>query len=239
MTDRIRILVGTSGWSYEWNGDRSLSWYVRNSGLNAIELNMSFYRFPSERQVADWARTGEGLDWTVKVPRSVTHAHLLNGKGREIYSRFRDRLGLLGPRISYFLFQFPPRFDVSFSDRLRALSGDFDDRAMAFEFRHPSWGTFDFDRVRFGGVVVSPDSPDSSGVVTARNGLVYLRFHGRSAWYAGTYTDEELSSLLRKALALSPRKIHAFFNNDHGMLETARSFRRLAGEAPSGGGQSP
>jgi len=239
VKDGIRILVGTSGWSYGWNADRSLSWYVRNSGLNAIELNMSFYRFPSERQVADWSRVGEGLDWTVKVPRSVTHAHLLNEKGREIFSRFRERLSPLGSRISYFLFQFPPRFDVSFADRVRALSREYDDREMALEFRHPSWDAFDFDRFSFRGAVVSPDSPDSSGAVSARNGLVYLRFHGRNAWYSGTYTGEDLSSVLRKAQALSPRKIHAFFNNDHGMLENARTFRRLAGEILDGVGQGP
>ncbi|MFP3209319.1 MAG: DUF72 domain-containing protein, partial [Nitrososphaeria archaeon] len=34
--------VGTSGWSYAWNPD-GLEWYVRNSGLNAVELNSSFY----------------------------------------------------------------------------------------------------------------------------------------------------------------------------------------------------
>ena len=239
MGDRIRIFVGTSGWAYGWNAGRSLSWYVKNSGLNAIELNMSFYRFPSERQVDDWARTGAGLDWTVKVHRSVTHVHLLNEKGREIFSRFRERLRPLGPRISYFLFQLPPRFDVSFADRIHALSREYDDREMALEFRHPSWDAFDFRRYRFRGAVVSPDSPDSSGAVSAENGQVYLRFHGRTAWYAGSYTDEELSAVLRKAEALSPRKIHAFFNNDHGMLENARSFRRLAGEITEPERQGP
>ncbi|RLF12723.1 MAG: DUF72 domain-containing protein, partial [Thermoprotei archaeon] len=39
----MRVYIGTSGWLYDWNLDGSLDWYVKNSGLNAVELNASFY----------------------------------------------------------------------------------------------------------------------------------------------------------------------------------------------------
>ncbi|MCO5383003.1 MAG: hypothetical protein NHB15_13700 [Methanosarcina barkeri] len=38
--------VGTSGWYYEWNEMKNLDWFIQNSGLNTVELNASFYRFP-------------------------------------------------------------------------------------------------------------------------------------------------------------------------------------------------
>ena len=41
MVKKLRVYVGTSGWAYFWNPD-GLDWYVRNSGLNAVELNASF-----------------------------------------------------------------------------------------------------------------------------------------------------------------------------------------------------
>ncbi|MGC8556152.1 MAG: DUF72 domain-containing protein, partial [Conexivisphaera sp.] len=63
--------VGTSGWSYSWNPD-GIGWYAENSGLNAVELNASFYRFPFPSMVRGWSRRS-GLRWSIKVHRSVTH----------------------------------------------------------------------------------------------------------------------------------------------------------------------
>ncbi|MEO0226027.1 MAG: DUF72 domain-containing protein, partial [candidate division WOR-3 bacterium] len=57
----MKIHVGTSGWYYEWNQDRTLDWYITNSGLNSIELNASFYRFPFPNQVKAWAKKGRPL----------------------------------------------------------------------------------------------------------------------------------------------------------------------------------
>jgi uncharacterized protein YecE (DUF72 family) len=39
----MELFVGTSGWFYSWNPDGSFDWFCRFSGLNAVELNMSFY----------------------------------------------------------------------------------------------------------------------------------------------------------------------------------------------------
>jgi uncharacterized protein YecE (DUF72 family) len=40
----MELFVGTSGWFYSWNPDGSFDWFSRFSGLNAVELNMSFYK---------------------------------------------------------------------------------------------------------------------------------------------------------------------------------------------------
>ena len=48
----MEVFVGTSGWSYGWNKGGNLDWYLRNSHLNAVELNASFYRFPNRNQIA-------------------------------------------------------------------------------------------------------------------------------------------------------------------------------------------
>jgi len=67
----VEVYVGTSGWLYSWNLGKSLKWYVENSGLNAVELNASFYRYPTPRQVAQWADVGKTLRWAVIVGVSI------------------------------------------------------------------------------------------------------------------------------------------------------------------------
>jgi uncharacterized protein YecE (DUF72 family) len=43
----VELYAGTSGRLYDWNLGGSLEWYARSPGLNAVELNSSFYRIPS------------------------------------------------------------------------------------------------------------------------------------------------------------------------------------------------
>ncbi len=52
----MKFYVGTSGWAYKWNKGGNLEWYLENSGLNAVELNASFYRFPFPNQIKGWVK---------------------------------------------------------------------------------------------------------------------------------------------------------------------------------------
>ncbi|MEO0119416.1 MAG: DUF72 domain-containing protein, partial [candidate division WOR-3 bacterium] len=69
----MEIYVGTSGWYYDWNLEGTFDWYLKNSKLNAVELNVSFYRFPFPNQVKSWANKGKSLRWAIKVSRIITH----------------------------------------------------------------------------------------------------------------------------------------------------------------------
>src|SRR6266498_3874526 len=82
MRARGRLLVGTSGFSYpSWVGEfyqrgtRSgelLAAYAAQ--LPAVELNNTFYQFPTETKVAAWrAATPEGFRFTAKAQQRVTH----------------------------------------------------------------------------------------------------------------------------------------------------------------------
>ncbi|CVK34706.1 protein of unknown function [Methanoculleus bourgensis] len=117
----MEVHVGTSGWAYAWNRGGSLAWFAERSGLDAIELNASFYGFPSEKSVLSWADAGSGLRWSVKVNRSVTHRHRFNEKAVGVWERFRERFLPLDDLIDFYLFQAPPAFrDV---DRILAFAG--------------------------------------------------------------------------------------------------------------------
>jgi uncharacterized protein YecE (DUF72 family) len=80
-----RVFVGTSGWSYQWNLGNSLDWYLAESGLNAVELNMSYYCFPYPNMIKSWAWKASRLAWVVKLHRSIPHLQKLN---RESYPLF-------------------------------------------------------------------------------------------------------------------------------------------------------
>ena len=229
------VYVGTSGWLYSWNPEGTLDWYVRNSGLNAVELNASLYRFPRPGQVESWARRGRSLRWAVKVHRSITHLHRLNEKALPLWDRFHKLFKPMEELVDFYLFQLPPSYRAGeeYIERLERFAAEAGLAArMAVELRHPSWlrgGLGVRLCKRIGATFVSIDSP--IGVyIDSSNCIVYLRMHGRSGWYSHYYTDEELEEDAKAIIGLEPRRAYVFFNNDHAMLENARRMLQILRE---------
>ena len=225
------MFIGTSGWIYDWNEWGNLDWYIRFSGLNAVELNASFYRFPFRNQVIGWSRKGKKLRWAIKVHRSITHYRRLSEKAYDIWKKFVDLFKPLDDLIDFYLFQMPPSFTktnhniekIKLFYRKTGLGSRF-----AIEFRHSSW--FNDETVellrKLGATIVSIDSPIATWITTS-NKIVYLRIHGRGMWYAYDYPYEELRELAMKIIEFDPVKIYVFFNNDHWMLENATVMKKI------------
>ncbi len=221
------MYVGTSGWAYAWNEGGSLAWYVEVSGLNAVELNMSFYRFPSESAVAAWRDTGSRLRWSVKVNRSVTHRHLFNDKAFEVWERFRDRCEPIDDLVDFYLFQAPPR--MRDTERMLAFARRTNlGERCALEIRNPALLGDDDACRRLSEEVtlVSVDSPDFQKRIFPAE-RVYLRVHGRTDWYRHDYSAAELRAIRDAICRVDPGRAYIFFNNDHAMLGNARSMREL------------
>ncbi len=226
----VQIRVGTSGWFYCWNPERTLDWYEANSGLNAVELNASFYRFPFPNQIKSWARKGAALRWAVKVSRLVTHVHQFNAAALEVWHRFADIFAPLDRRIDFYLFQLPP----ALTPRLRTRIEEFIHQAglgsrLALEFRNSEWFTSESSRwaQELGITLVSVDAPVSSGLPSAifcTSGAVYLRLHGRTGWYQHNYTPAELREIAGRIMSAAPDAVYVFFNNDQHMLANARQM---------------
>ncbi len=234
---KTSVYVGTSGWMYDWNEGGNLEWYVRHSGLNAVELNASFYRFPFRSQVERWAKRSGNIRWAVKVHRSITHYRKLSGQALDVWRKFKSLFDVLESKetLDFYLLQMPPSFSrtqssISKLSSFVKLSG-VEPRRLAFEFRHESW--FSEDTVdlakKLGITLVSVDSPMTSWFVSV-NDTVYLRMHGRSAWYAHNYSEEELKDVAKRLLELNPKRIYVFFNNNHWMLGNARYMLKLLTE---------
>jgi len=230
----VEFFVGTSGWLYDWNEDSSLDWYVRYSGLNAIELNASFYRFPFRNQVLSWVRKGSSLHWSIKVHRYITHIKRLREDALDAWRRFKELFTPLDKYIDFYLFQLPPNFTYNDenAERIRLFARESGlGWRFAVEFRNKSWFNDEaLGTIKDVGVtVVSVDEPGATWI-TSTNGIIYLRLHGRLNWYWYDYSHEELRELISRVMVLNPGKVYVFFNNDHWMLENARATLRILNE---------
>jgi len=222
----MEIFIGTSGWSYDWNEGKSLEWYVNHSGLNAIELNMSFYRFPYPNMVKSWSKKGTQLAWVIKVHRSITHLKKLNKESYALFKRFQDIFKPLDDWIHYYLLQLPPRFNNI--DVLDLFIDECKCEKLCVEFRNQS--LFNNEIIQWGkkkGVlIVSIDAPNLPRMIMSDR-IIYERIHGRKDWYSHDYSREELLDIKNRILSGSPEKIYVFFNNNHSMLENGRAMYNL------------
>jgi uncharacterized protein YecE (DUF72 family) len=226
----MKAFVGTSGWMYSWNSGGSLDWYLEKSGLNSIELNASFYRFPFPNQVKSWVAKGAKLRWTVKVNRLITHQYKFSDKGFSSWQKFTDLFKPLDDIIDFYLFQLHPILKPSLAPKLEEFIKKSDLRErFALEVRNIAWFKEEWIAwaKNLGITWVSIDSPDFPLDVFNTSGLLYERIHGRRSWYSHNYKDQELEEIKRKIVDAKPRKVYVYFNNDTNMLDNAQRMLKL------------
>ncbi|AKB78820.1 hypothetical protein MSHOH_2337 [Methanosarcina horonobensis HB-1 = JCM 15518] len=219
----MEAFVGTSGWYYEWNKKKSLDWFVENSGLNSVELNASFYRFPFPSNIKSWSTKGMGLRWSVKVHRSITHWRQFSESALDIWENFRGLFEPLDHLIDFYLFQAPPKF--SEVERVLGFAEETGlGERFALEIRNKELlGNDDICAGLLKKVtLVSVDSPDFINRIFPGK-IVYMRMHGRESWYSYNYSQEEIEETVRKIDEFERERTYIYFNNNHNMLENART----------------
>jgi uncharacterized protein YecE (DUF72 family) len=226
----MQIFIGTSGWRYSWNLGNSLDWYIKNSNLNAVELNASFYRFPFPSQVKGWSKTCSQLRWAVKVTRRITHIHKFNDESFGIWEDFKKLFEPLDLCIDFYLFQLPPSLKIDSIDKIQkfATFANLGQR-FALEPRNLTW--FSDETISWakslGITLVSVDAPNLPRTIFNVNGIVYLRMHGRDRWYSYEYSERELKEVATKVLETDPERVYVFFNNDYAMLKNAQELAKI------------
>jgi len=194
--------------------------------FNSIEINSSFYKLPMLSTVAKWAAdVPENFRFTFKLWRQITHSKKLIFNDDDVL-RFMDVINNAGSRKGALLVQFPPSLAVAARGRLAHLLNILTDTNttqwdVAIEFRHRSWYNEEiYDLLTsFNAGLVLQDMPKSATpqVVTADN-FVYLRFHGPSGNYKGSYGDEvlfEYSWYIREWQG-GGKNVYVYFNNTAG-----------------------
>ena len=232
----MKFFIGTSGFMYNWNPD-GLEWYLKNSNLNSLELNMPFYRFPFPSMVTSWAKKTKEVKkdfrWVIKVNRLVTHIFKFNNKAFSTWKKFEKIFSPLDEFISFYLFQLPPSMSIKAKSRITEFIKKTNLRErFALEAREKSW--FSKEGIDFAKnnniTFVSVDSPTFTQLpreVFCVNGNIYLRMHRRNEWYSHNYSDNELKEVLQKIIVKKPKNVYIFFNNNHEMLENAQKLKNL------------
>ncbi|MEE9584284.1 MAG: DUF72 domain-containing protein [Candidatus Brocadiales bacterium] len=243
---RAAALVGTSGFTYKHWGSgvfypiklpqrEWLEFYAEH--FDTVELNVTFYRLPSEDTFRSWyRRPTKTFKFALKGSRFITHVKRLKDC-REPLKLYFKRARLLKEKLSVVLWQMPPRFrkDIPrLRDFVRALRV-YRTTRHAFEFRDKTWfdaGVYEILHEADMALCMA-DWPRFKVEIPETAGFVYLRRHGPEGGrlYAGCYPKADLRRDAReiKKWLSAGKDVYVYFNNDaHGWaVKNALAVRKL------------
>ena len=219
--------VGCSGWFYwKWRGSfyppdlPTSEWFdFYTKRFDTVEINASFYSWPTVANVKAWLRQpgSRQFVYTVKVCELITHIKRFKGT-KVLVKDFGLIADILGERMGCFLFQLPPSHHYT-KARLASILSQLDSaRRNVVEFRHASWWN---DTVyaafrQSGTIFCSCSGPRLPDFLARTADDVYVRLHGPERWYRHDYSAEELSGWADRIQRSGAKRAWIYFNNDYG-----------------------
>jgi uncharacterized protein YecE (DUF72 family) len=143
----------------------------------AVEINYTFYRAASVRQLQGWAKdVPEHFTFALKAPRRITHELRLRDAA-DLAADFCETARALKNKLGALLFQLPPflkRDTPRLEDFLHQLPPGV---RVAFEFRNPTWFVDEVYETlrRFGVALCVVESPDRTVPLEATADFGYFR----------------------------------------------------------------
>ena len=152
-----QINTGCQGWNYDdWTtkADGETVFYPRGTRSNqmlenyskvfdTIEVDSTFYAIPASLAIENWyQKTPADFTFSLKLPREITHEHLLQSTAFDVLEEFCERVLLLKEKLAVVLVQLPPQFEAgkenaqSLRDFLARLPKEI---RFAVEFRNREW----------------------------------------------------------------------------------------------------
>jgi len=230
--------IGTSGYSYkQWKGTfypdtlpdtEMLRFYGER--FAAVEINYTFYRTASVRQLQSWAKdVPEHFTFSLKAPRRITHELRLRDAADPAVD-FCDTARALKDKLGALLFQLPPflKRDTSrLEDFLHQMPEGF---RVAFEFRNPTWYADEVYETlrRFGVALCIVEAPERIVPFERTADFGYFRLRQPE------YSDAELAQCAARiqAAAADWRDVFVYFKHEaegQGPLLAARLRALLEG----------
>lgn len=239
-----KIYIGCSGFHYkEWkdvfypNGLAQSKWFqFYCQHFNTLELNVTFYKFPTENSLLKWYTTSpENFMFSVKAPKAITHFKKFNDSQRMLEDFYKGIQQGLKEKLGCVLFQLPPQ--LIYSEEL--LQKIIDNLNPAFknvvEFRHASWwNKLVFQELKKNKIIFSgisyPNLPDD---VIQTNANLYYRLHGVPVLYKSSYSEKFLEELTGQLHTLKIKEAWIYFNNTWGTaaIENAKFLQRCLGNS--------
>jgi uncharacterized protein YecE (DUF72 family) len=220
----MKYYIGCSGFSYkEWKGEfypdklPQKKWFeFYASQFNTLELNVTFYRFPTPSMLSGWFdRSPDDFLFAVKAPRLITH-----------YKKFQDTQSLLQDfygsvaeglktKLGPVLFQLPRQLVYS-EELLERIIQSLDlNFTNAVEFRDASWWTNGVERILAKHKIIfcgisHPTLPDE---LLHHTGDVYYRYHGVPKLYYSEYDPGIMQQMASALQSPSVKHAYIYFNN--------------------------
>jgi uncharacterized protein YecE (DUF72 family) len=224
----MNIFIGCSGFHYDdWKirfypenlpKKKWLGYYAKH--FNTIEINNTFYRMPTEKNMAGWKDgTPDDFVFTIKANRYFTHMKRLkiDHDFRQRFHEFEKSLYILDYKLGCVLWQLPGSVKKN-TDRLKSFCQFLDNGFQnVIEFRHSSWFCEEvYDIMKSYRIILcmisAPGIIPDTALSTSPVG--YLRMHGKTSWYRYHYSDEELTDWKNRLEKLQIEKLYVYFNND-------------------------
>ncbi|MEJ7644540.1 MAG: DUF72 domain-containing protein [Chryseolinea sp.] len=208
----------------EFQNSSRLTYYA--TIFNSIEVNSSFYAIPQKKTLERWAGSvGRDFEFTFKVFKEVTHVKELNFDAIKLL----QFMTVLNAQLNKgcLLLQFPPGLTSNNLSQLEVILQIIEreniDHAwrIAVEFRNKGWYNEEVYALLefYGASLVKHDIPASATPSIDRwSDLLYLRFHGPTGNYRGSYTDDflyEQATSVRNWL-IEGKTAYVYFNNTAG-----------------------
>jgi len=183
-----------------------------------VEINNTFYHLPKAESVKRWHKLApKGFLYAVKANRYITHIKRLKDTSEPL-QRFFEKIDILKRKLGPVLYQLPPSLHQDLD-----LLGSFikllpKKRSAVFEFRHESWyseNTFELLRkLKVGFCIHDMPGKESPRIVTSDT--IYIRFHGSTGKYSGSYSKSALQNWAKwlKEHKHEALGIYTYFNND-------------------------
>jgi uncharacterized protein YecE (DUF72 family) len=200
--------------------------------FGTAEINSSFYRLPASTTLETWRdTTPPDFVFAAKASRYITHMRKLNDPKASTV-RFLARMRSLGKKLGPILFQLPPHWTFNES-RLAAFLDALSDRLRyAFEFRDRSWlndRAFELLAAHDAALCIY----DLEGFLSPQeltSNFAYVRLHGPSSAYRGSYDERTLRSWADKFAAWSAegRSVYCYFDNDEAAHAVGDALRLQA-----------
>lgn len=218
--------IGTSGFYYDhWVGTfypadlpkaEWLPHYARY--FKSVELNTTFYHFPRQHSLLHWLEaTPDDFCFSLKAYRGITHYKKLHDVRDELL-RFIHLIKPMKEKMGVILFQLPPSLHLDMPLLEAFLSTLPHGYRYAVEFRHDSWlDEAVFGLLRLHNVALCIDDYEKRQTpFIATADFVYIRRHGESGRYAGSYSPEALGELAEKIdrFLKEGKSVFCYFNND-------------------------
>jgi uncharacterized protein YecE (DUF72 family) len=234
------IYIGCSGFHYkEWKSffypeklaqTKWFQFYCEH--FNTIELNVTFYRFPTEKSLEKWySSSPDGFKFSVKAPRVITHFKKFTECERMLEDFYTSIQKGLQQKPGCVLFQLPPQLIYS-EEALEKIITNLDPSFRnVLEFRHESWwNDVVFQKLKKRRVIFSGISyPKLPRNAVKTNKDLYYRLHGIPVLYKSSYTDLFLRDLKTEITKARPSAASIYFNNTWGTaaISNARFLKNI------------